>query len=145
MTEYQKVFNRFLRKVTDFALYGMPYNEREEQLAGYMESAISVINLKGYQMGHDLNKRDDDFQEFVEDLSDGIQEVIALFMCVAWYEPKIQTFLLVDPWVGQKSESRDTQRNQLRGLEETKEKKILEAERLVKSYHARGNSYLHGN
>ena len=84
-TPYETVYNRFLQKCTDYDLPKLPDDELESMLHGWMTSAI----VRFVQSNSDLSQRDDELRTFLVDLEDYEKEVIALFMVVAWLEPRI--------------------------------------------------------
>ena len=65
-TPYEKVYNRFLQKISDFNLAEVDDYSFDEMMNGWLNSA--VIRVRKCQ--HDLSKRNDELQEFEEDLSD---------------------------------------------------------------------------
>ena len=99
-TPYETVYNRFLQKCTDYDLPKLPDDELESMLHGWMTSAI----VRFVQSNSDLSQRDDELRTFLVDLEDYEKEVIALFMVVAWLEPRINSTLLTNQMIGGKEE-----------------------------------------
>lgn len=110
MTPYSKIYTSFKKKIEDADLPNFTPEEQEEILEGYLSSSISYIFLKGISIVHDLENRDDENKCFLDDLLVPEIELVAMFMVVAWYEPKINslenTLLMVTPsgekWTNQK-------------------------------------------
>ena len=75
-TPYEKIYNRFLQKITDFNLVEVDTDSFGGMMNGWLNSA--AIRVRKCQ--HDLSKRDDEVQEFEEDLSDLEVELLACGM-----------------------------------------------------------------
>ena len=71
-TPYEKIYNRFLQKITDFNLAEVDDYSFDEMLQGWLNS--SIVRIRKCQ--HDLSKRDDELQEFEEDLSEDLYDKI---------------------------------------------------------------------
>ena len=79
-TPYEKIYNRFSQKITDFNLVELDNDSLGEMLLGWLNSAIVRIR----RCKHDLTKRDDELLEFAEDLSDIELELLSMGMVDAW-------------------------------------------------------------
>lgn len=131
-TPYETIYNRFLQKCTDYDLPHIPQDELETMLHGWMTSAISRFT----QSVSDLSQRDDELRTFVIDLEDYEQEVIALFMVVAWLEPRVNSTLLTNQFIGGKEEKYYSQAAHLQTLMTLRDNSLNDAKKLI-----RDNSY----
>ena len=131
-TPYETIYNRFLQKCTDYDLPNIPQDELESMLCGWMTSAVSRFT----QSVSDLSQRDDELRTFTIDLEDYEQEVISLFMVVAWLEPRINSTLLTSQFVGGKEEKYYSQAAHLQTLIALRDGALNDAKKLI-----RDNSY----
>ena len=136
-TPYEKVYNRFLQKISDFNLADVDDYSFDEMINGWLNSA--VIRVRKCQ--HDLSKRDDELQEFEEDLSDLEIELLALGMVDAWVSPMLNSTELTLQFVGGKEEKYYSQSQMLAELRNLKKENSLEMNRLHNYYTYTNNSY----
>ena len=136
-TPYEKVYNRFLNRITDFNLVEVDDYSFDEMMNGWLNSA--VIRVRKCQ--HDLSKRDDELQEFEEDLSDLEIELLALGMVDAWVSPMLNSTELTLQFVGGKEEKYYSQSQMLSELRNLKKENSLEMNRLHNYYTYTNNSY----
>ena len=97
-TPYETIFNRFAQKITDFHLAEVDDFSLDEMLNSWLKSAI----IRTRKCEHDLSLRDDEAQEFTEDLSDVEIELLALGMVDAWVTPMLNSTELTLQFVGSK-------------------------------------------
>lgn len=131
-TPYEVIYNRFLQKCTDYDLPNIPQDELETMLCGWMTSAVSRFT----QSVSDLSQRDDELRTFTIDLEDYEQEVISLFMVVAWLEPRVNSTLLTNQFIGGKEEKLYSQAAHLQTLITLRDGALNDAKKLI-----RDNSY----
>ena len=136
-TPYEKVYNRFLQKISDFNLAEADDYSFDEMINGWLNSAI--IRVRKCQ--HDLSKRDDELQEFEEDLSDLEIELLALGMVDAWVTPMLNSTELTLQFIGGKEEKYYSQSQMLSELRNLKKENSLEMNRLHNYYTYTNNSY----
>ena len=136
-TPYEKVYNRFLQKISDFNLAEVDDYSFDEMMNGWLNSA--VIRVRKCQ--HDLSKRDDELQEFEEDLSDLEIELLALGMVDAWVSPMLHSTELTLQFIGGKEEKYYSQSQMLAELRNLKKENSLEMNRLHNYYTYTNNSY----
>lgn len=136
-TPYEKVYNRFLQKISDFNLAEADDYSFDEMINGWLNSA--VIRVRKCQ--HDLSKRDDELQEFEEDLSDLEIELLALGMVDAWVSPMLNSTELTLQFIGGKEEKYYSQSQMLAELRNLKKENSLEMNRLHNYYTYTNNSY----
>ena len=136
-TPYEKVYNRFLQKISDFNLAEVDDYSFDKMISGWLNSA--VIRVRKCQ--HDLSKRDDELQEFEEDLSDLEIELLALGMVDAWVSPMLNSTELTLQFVGGKEEKYYSQSQMLSELRNLKKENSLEMNRLHNYYTYTNNSY----
>lgn len=125
-TPYEKVYNRFLQKITDFNLSEIDDYSFDEMMNGWLNSA--VIRVRKCQ--HDLSKRDDTIQEFKEDLSDLEVELLALGMTISWLDQYLNSTELVSQFIGGKEEKWFSQAAHIKELRDLRESTLLEMNRL---------------
>ena len=136
-TPYEKIYNRFLQKITDFNLAEVDDYSFDEMLQGWLNS--SIVRIRKCQ--HDLSKRNDELQEFEEDLSDLEIELLALGMVDAWVTPMLNSTELTLQFIGGKEEKYYSQSQQLAELRNLKKENSLEMNRLHNYYTYTNNSY----
>ena len=136
-TPYETVYNRFLQKISDFNLAEADDYSFDEMINGWLNSA--VIRVRKCQ--HDLSKRDDELQEFEEDLSDLEIEFLALGMVDAWVTPMLNSTELTLQFIGGKEEKYYSQSQMLSELRNLKKENSLEMNRLHNYYTYTNNSY----
>ena len=136
-TPYDKIYSRFFQKVTDFNLADVDDASLDEMLQGWLNSA--VIRVRKCQ--HDLSKRDDELQEFKEDLSDLEIELLACGMVDSWLAPQLASTELTLQFIGGKEEKYYSQSAHLKELRDLKESNLLEMNRLHNYYTYTNNSY----
>lgn len=125
-TPYEKIYNRFLQKITDFNLAEVDDYSFDEMMNGWLNSA--VIRVRKCQ--HDLSLRDDELQEFEEDLSDLEVELLALGMVDAWVSQYLHSTELISQFIGGKEEKYYSQAAHIKELRDLKESNLLEMNRL---------------
>lgn len=136
-TPYDKIYSRFFQKVTDFNLAEIDDASLDEMLQGWLNSA--VIRVRKCQ--HDLSKRDDEIQEFEENLSDLEVELLACGMVDSWLAPQLASTELTLQFIGGKEEKVYAQSSHIKELRELKESNLLEMNRLHNYYTYTNNSY----
>ena len=136
-TPYEKVYNRFLQKISDFNLAEADDYSFDKMINGWLNSA--VIRVRKCQ--HDFSKRDDELQEFEEDLSDLEIELLALGMVDAWVSPMLNSTELTLQFIGGKEEKYYSQSQMLAELRNLKKENSLEMNRLHNYYTYTNNSY----
>lgn len=140
MTPFEDIYDRFLKRIEDTDLAGFTQPEQDEILKEYFDSAMAYINVEQLSIEHDLTNRNDD--EFLDDLTNVEQELIAMYMVAAWYEHKIHSLELTSMFIGTSSEKWTDQMKLKSTLEAARQKVWLEARNYFKKYAARNNSYL---
>jgi len=136
-TPYEKIYNRFSQKISDFNLVEVDDHSLGEMLQGWLNS--SIVRIRKCQ--HDLSKRNDELQEFEEDLSDLEIELLALGMVDAWVTPMLNSTELTLQFIGGKEEKYYSQSQQLAELRNLKKENSLEMNRLHNYYTYTNNSY----
>lgn len=136
-TPYEKIYDRFVQKITDFNLVEVDDYSFNKMLNGWLDSA--VIRVRKCQ--HDLSKRDDEIQEFEEDLSDLEVELLALGMVDAWVSPMLNSTELTLQFIGGKEEKYYSQSQMLAELRNLKRENALEMNRLHNYHTYINNSY----
>lgn len=136
-TSYETIYNRFVQKITDFNILDLDDYSLDNMLDGWLKSAI----IRTRKCEHDLSKRDDEMQEFIEDLSDLEIELLALGMVDSWVTPMLNSTELTLQFLGGKEEKFYSQSQQLAELRNIKKENSLEMNRLHNYYTYTNNSY----
>ena len=136
-TPYEKIYNRFSQKITDFNLVDLDNDSLGEMLLGWLNSAIVRIR----RCKHDLTKRDDELLEFAEDLSDIELELLAMGMVDAWVSQYLNSTENVLQMIGGKEEKYYSQASHMAEIRSIKEENLREMNRLHNYYTYTNNSY----
>lgn len=140
--KYSKVFDRFLRKIVDDQLYNMVDEDRDEQLVGYMDSAIAHMNGENLRLVHDYTKRDNKTMEFEEELTDFEQEAISNYMVYFWYDAKVNSLEHILLFIGTKDERFTPQKEHMNMLMAKQKQQLEQARKFVRNNHTLKNSFL---
>lgn len=141
-TPYEDVFKRFKKRIEDKDLPNFDEDDQIEMLTDWLDTAIGYIELDGLKIQNDLSNRDNDLQEFNADLSNSEKEIIAMYMVVAWYEPKINSLETTLMFIGSKDEKWTAQKDQLAMQKEKRDYWRLEARKYFRNYGYKNNSYI---
>lgn len=125
-TSYEIIYKRFLQKITDFNLIEIDDYSLEEMLYGWLKSSI----VRARTMNSDLSKRDDEVQEFLEDLTDLDIEILALGMVNSWLDQYLNSTENVLQFIGGKEEKFYSQSNHILELRALRSDICREMERL---------------
>ena len=136
-TPYEKIYNRFGQKITDFNLVEVDDYSLEEMLQGWLNS--SIIRIR--RCKSNLSLRDDEIQEFAEDLSDLEIELLAMGMVIAWTDQYLNSTENVLQFIGGKEEKYYSQANHIAELRALRTDTLLEMNRLHNYYTYTNNSY----
>lgn len=98
-TPYEKVYGRFLNKCTDFNLADLDDHTLNEMMKDWLDSAIIRTRTSS-----DLSARDDEAEEFENDLTDQDIELLAMGMILAWLDQRIQSTEYTNLFVAGKEE-----------------------------------------
>lgn len=98
MTSYEKIYNRFLSRTTDFNLAELDDYTLNEMLKNWLCSAIIKTRTKS-----DLS-RDDESEVFVNELTDLDVELLAMGMTLAWLDQTLNSTELTLQFLGGKEE-----------------------------------------
>ena len=112
-TPYEKVYGRFLNRITDFHLADLDDYTLNNMLKDWLHSAIVKTRTSS-----DLT-RDDENEVFKNDLSDLDIELLAMGMRLAWLDQRINSTEYTNLFVGGKEEkfySPSSQLSELRAL-----------------------------
>lgn len=136
-TPYEKIYNRFSQKITDFNLSEIDDSSLEEMLLGWLNS--SIVRIRKCQ--HDLSLRNDDTQEFEENLSDLEIELLAMGMLDAWISQYLNSTENVLQFIGGKEEKFYAQSSHIAEIRSIKDENLREMNRLHNYYTYTSNSY----
>lgn len=135
-TPYEKVYDRFLARTTDFNLAELDDYTLNEMLKNWLCSAI--VNVR---TSSDLSARDDDTEVFSNDLTDRDVELLAMGMTMAWLDQTLNSTELTLQFIGGKEEKYYSQANHIAELRALREDTRLEMKRLHSYGTYTNNSY----
>lgn len=141
MTSYGTIFKQILRHISDPSIAQWPEEDLLNELYNWLKTAIAKLpQLQDVTSDRDeFNIEDVDNCGFRNDLSDTIQEVLALSATREWLRPQINsTTLTLQSFA--KSEGY-SQREFLRGLMELDESIELELKKLLRDTTYTNNEY----
>lgn len=136
-TSYDNIYDRFLNKITDFNIVEIDDYSLGEMLQGWLKAAI----VRSRKCQHDLSKRDDELQEFEENLSDLEIELLAMGMVDAWLSQYLNSTENVLQFIGGKEEKYYSQANHIAEIRALREQNLIEMNRLHNYYTYTNNSY----
>ena len=136
-TPYEKIYDRFAQKITDFNLSEVDDHSLEEMLQGWLNSSIVRIR----RCKHDLSLRNDETQEFEENLSDLEIELLAMGMLDAWISQYLNSTENVLQFIGGKEEKFYAQSSHMAEIRSIKDENLREMNKLHNYYTYTNNSY----
>lgn len=136
-TSYDNIYDRFVNKITDFNIVELDDYSLGDMLKGWLKSAV----VRSRKCQHDLSKRDDELQEFAEDLSDLEIELLAMGMVDAWLSQYLNSTENVLQFIGGKEEKYYSQANHIAEVRALREQNLIEMNRLHNYYTYTNNSY----
>lgn len=142
MTPYQKVFDTFLLKIEDLDLARLDPASQQAMLVGWLDAAIGFLEEDSLQLTHDYTDRNDELAQFNVDLDNREIQVLALYMVVAWYEPKVNSLEHTTMMYGSKDEKWDNKKDHYKAVSDIQEKYRKRARKYIRNYSTRNNSYL---
>lgn len=135
-TPYEKVYDRFLNRTTDFNLGDLDDYTLHSMLKSWLSSA--VVNVR---TSADLSARDDEIEIFANDLLDRDIELLAMGMTMAWLDQYLNSTENVLQFIGGKEEKYYSQANHIAELRAMREDLRLEMKRLHSYGTYTNNSY----
>ena len=135
-TPYEKVYNRFGQKITDFNLVEIDDYSLDQMLLGWLNTAI--VNAR---TSTDLFDRADENEVFNNDLSGLDIELLAMGMTLAWLDQYLNSTENVLQFIGGKEEKYYSQANHIAELRALREDIRLEMKRLHSYGTYTNNSY----
>ena len=142
MTPYTTIYDRFLSKIEDTTLSQMDEADREEMLKGWLDTAMSMIELDRLKISADFSDRDDELMQFNETLSGAEIEGIALFMVVAWYESNVNSLEHTLLFMGSKDERWTSQRDHWKITRDMQDSYRKRARKYFRNHSSRKNAYI---
>ena len=136
-TPYEKIYDSFSQKITDFNLVEVDDYSLEKMLLGWLNTAI----VKTRKCQHDLSQRDEALQIFKEDLSDLEIELLAMGMLDAWVSQYLNSTENVLQFIGGKEEKFYAQSSHISELRAIRDENLREMNRLHNYYTYTNNSY----
>lgn len=130
MTSYEKIYDRFLQKITDYKMLDLMDTEIRQECAKWLSSAIAKFR----RCKNDLSQRDNELETFTIDLLDIEIEILATLMVSEWLSPQLNSVLYTSQFFGGKEEKFFAQANQLDKLMTLKGNNDVEAKKLMRDY-----------
>lgn len=94
-TPYSEVYEAFIFKIEAYKLLMLLKEDREEIIEKYLRAACRKIQSKCKKYV-DLKDRDDELQEFNNDIDDDMIDIIAECMIAEWIKPKLYSDELLE-------------------------------------------------
>ena len=136
-TPYKTIYEWALRKIEDPSLLQWPEEVLENELYGWMLSAIAKFR----QCKNDLSDRDDELKCFNSDLLLIEQEILGILMAREWLTPQLNSVTLSRQVYGGKDEKFYSQSAHGEFLDARDEKLKLEAQQLHRDYTYMDNDF----
>lgn len=130
MTSYEKIYDRFLQKITDYKMLDLMDTEIRQECAKWLSSAIAKFR----RCKNDLSQRDDELETFTVELLDVEIEILSTLMVSEWLAPQLNSVLYTSQFFGGKEEKFFAQANQLDKLMTLKGNNDVEAKKLMRDY-----------
>lgn len=137
MTSYETIYKWALRKIDDPSLAQWSEEDLENELHGWMLSAIAKFR----KCKNDLSDRDDELKQFNSDLLLIEQEILANMIAREWLTPQLNSVTVTSQVFGGKEEKYYSQAAHLTSLEARDEKLQVEAQKLHRDYTYEDNEY----
>lgn len=144
MTSYNEIYEIFLRNIEDEDIANLSDNDREDVCAEYLEMALGYLLLEDIKTSHSFEDRDDELREFNFEMPLREKMGLALYMVVAWYQPKVNSLEHTLMFWGSKDEKWTDQRNHWKQTCDVQNQYRLRARKYFRNYSSRNNSYLSG-
>lgn len=125
MTSYEKIYNRFLSRTTDFNLAELDDYTLNEMLKSWLYSAIIKTRTSS-----DLSARDEENEAFKSDLSDLDVELLAMGMTLAWLDQTLNSTELTLMMLGGKEQKFYSQSQQILELRNLRADTLREMQQL---------------
>lgn len=140
MTEYKKVFTRFLSKIDSTEYANMSPSLLTLSLIEIMEAAIDYMQADGVLISSDLTKRKNEILCFTVDLASDEIEILALYMVGVWYDPIINSLEHTSMFFGSEDEKWNNQTDHLNAVSNIQENYFQKARNLVQNKYAKETS-----
>ena len=137
MTSYETIYKWALRKIDDPSLAQWAEEDLENELYGWMLSAIAKFR----KCKNDLSDRNEELKQFNTDLLLVEQEILGILMAREWLAPQLNSVNLTSQVFGGKEEKFYSQAAHLDSLSDRDEKLKLEAQQLHRDYTYMDNDY----
>lgn len=124
-TPYEKVYERFLNKTTDFNLVELDDYTLNNMLKGWLHSAIVKTRTSS-----DLSKRNDEDEVFENGLTDLDIELLSMGMTLAWLDQTLNSTELTLQFLGGKEEKFFSQANHIAELRALRADTLREMQQL---------------
>ena len=135
MTSYDKVYNRFLNRTTDFNLAALDDYTLRDMLKGWLHSSIVKVRTSS------ILSADDEIEVFNNDLSELDIELLAMGITLAWLDQTLNSTELTLQFIGGKEEKYYSQANHINELRALRADTLREMQQLYTYNTYANNSY----
>lgn len=133
-TPFSKVFERFQQKIQDYTIdqiYVSSVEAYENYLSGFLKSGL----VKFFHCKKDLLSRDDLMREFLIDLTELEQEILANLMLVEWLEKEVNNIMEMRLAISSSDFKRYAESQNLKEKSTLKDKSQENADYLMMQYY----------
>lgn len=141
MTPYGEIYKAFLAEVQDDLYISNGTDENEEMIVDDLTALLHKAIVRFSYPRVDLRKRDDDLQEFEEDLSLEEIQILATGMVVAWAQREVYSIDIMRQTMTTKDFSAYSQAPHLNALVRVGEHSEKRLKRMLIKYSIRNNDY----
>nr|DAY89452.1 MAG TPA: hypothetical protein [Caudoviricetes sp.] len=145
MTSYKIIYDRFKLKIEDMDLNSLCDSDQNDMLLGYLNTALAYIELDKLKIKSDLSLKNDEEKVFTDDLYNSEIEVLALYMIVAWYEPKVNSLEHTLLFMGTKDEKWTNQKDHYKVTKDIQESYRIKARKYFRNYAYKTHDYKTGD
>lgn len=129
-TPYKDIYDEFFHKITDYDLFEMEEKDIFAISKKYLHKAILDFNA----CEQDLTLRDDELEQFEEDLTDMEKEILSNFMVLHWVTPQVFSIQMAKQYLGDTEYRFYSQANHLSELVKLKDHTETKAQELMYQY-----------
>lgn len=130
-TPYSKIKKRYLRKITDYKLSFFTDAQKDEIILELLDSACGEFERL---CKHDLNNRDDNVEEFIEDLTSNEITILSELMVNEWLKPFANSEDLLVKHMTTRDYAEYANSNQMNSVSSIATKSEIKCDKLLKNY-----------
>lgn len=130
-TPYSKIKKRYLRKITDYKLSFFTDAQKDEIILELLDSACGEFERL---CKHDLNNRDENVEEFTEDLTSNEITILSELMVNEWLKPFANSEDLLVKHMTTRDYAEYANSNQMNSVSSIATKSEIKCDKLLKNY-----------